>query len=104
MYGFRRFVEEDEPLIGIVTGLPYYTPEREAMSLAAQVRAQYHELAADLGGLSEEQLARKARVPLLEGSPLEERVTLEQWGQAAAGFHVTDRSSQVRAVREPLGA
>src|SRR3972149_2348981 len=29
----RRFVDEDTPLIGVVAGLPYYTPARQAMSL-----------------------------------------------------------------------
>ena len=31
--GLRRFVDEDTPLIGVVAGLPYHTPARQAMSL-----------------------------------------------------------------------
>ena len=107
MYGFRRFVEENEPLIGIVTGLPYYTPERRAMSfddLASQARAQYDGIAAYLGSLSPEQLDRKARVPLLKGTPFGENVTLAQWAQAAAGFHLSDHINQIRSIRERIGA
>ena len=105
MYGFRRFVEEDEPLIGIVTGLPYYSPERQGMSfedLASKVRAQYGEIATYLASLSQEQLERKARVPLLKDTPFGENVTLAQWAQAAAQFHVTDHINQIRATRDLL--
>jgi hypothetical protein len=107
MYGFRRFIEEDEPLIGIVTGLPYYSPERQAMSfegLASKVRAQYGEIASYLGSLSQEQLERKARVPLLKDTPFGEHVTLAQWAQAAAGFHLMDHINQIRAARDRLNA
>lgn len=67
--GLRRFLDEDTPLIGVVQGLPYYSPARQAMSLSelrAGVWRQYQGIAEFVGGLSEEELSRKARIPLLK--------------------------------------
>src|SRR3990172_11932081 len=60
--GLHRFLDEDTPLIGVVAGLPYYTPARQAMSLSelrAGVWRQYEEVADFIGSLSDEQLGRK---------------------------------------------
>jgi hypothetical protein len=105
--GLRRFVDEDSPLIGVVAGLPYYTPKRQATSVAellAGVRAQYEEMAVLLGGLSDEELARKGRVPLLKDTPLGEYPTLAQWAGAIINLHLTDHINQVRTARQTLGA
>src|SRR3990167_10979029 len=80
--GLRRFVDEDAPLIGVVAGLPYFTPARQAMSLSelrAGVWRQYEEVADFIGSLSDEQLARKGRVPLLKETPLREQPPLGLW-------------------------
>ena len=58
---FRLIINEDTPLIGIVLGLPYYTPARQAMpvdGLRKGVASRYRELAHFLRALSDEQLAR----------------------------------------------
>src|SRR3972149_5511815 len=80
--GLRRFVNEDTPLIGVVAGLPYYTPTRQAMSLSelrAGVWRQYQEVADFIGSLNDEQLGRKGRGPLLQETPTGEQPTLAQW-------------------------
>ena len=99
----RQFVEEDMPLIGVVRGLPYYTPRRQAMSvgdLLAAVRSQYTEMAEFLAGLSDEQLQRKGRVPILKDTPLGEEVTLAQFAGAIINFHATDHVGQLRKSRQ----
>ena len=99
----RQFVEEDMPLIGIVRGLPYYTPRRQAMSigdLLAAVRGQYEEMGGFLAGLSDDQLARMGRVPILKETPLGEDVTLAQWAGAIINFHATDHVGQLRKGRQ----
>ncbi|MBI1885624.1 MAG: DinB family protein [Chloroflexi bacterium] len=104
---FRRFLDEDQPLIGIVSGLPYYTPQRQSMTVAdllAGVRAQYLEVGHYLGGLNDEQLARKARIPLFKDTPLTEYPTLAQTAGALVSFHVTDHINQIRTARERIGA
>ncbi len=99
----RRFVDEDTPLIGIVAGLPYYSPKRQAMSVAqllSSVRAQYEPMGAFLAGLSDEQLARKGRVPLLKDTPFGEYPTLAQLAGALINFHLTDHVNQIRNCRQ----
>jgi len=101
--GLRRFVEEETPLIGVVAGLPYYTPKRQGMTageLLSAVRGQYQEMAGFLAGLTEEQLARKGRVPLLKDTPLGDEPTLGQWAGAIIDFHLTDHVNQIRNSRK----
>ena len=103
--GFRRFLDEDSPLIGVVVGLPYYTPARQAMSLSelrAGVWKQYQEVADFLGGLSDEQIARKARVPLLKETPIGEYPTLAQWAGALINVHLVDHINQLRNTRQQI--
>lgn len=102
----RRFMDENTPLIGIVTGLPYYTPVRQAMSLGELqdvVSSRYRELANFLGDLSEEQLNRKARVPLFKQTPIGEYATLVQFA-GALNFHLSDHINQIRNARQQVGA
>ena len=103
---FRRFVDEDTPMIGIVTGLPYYTPARQAMSLKeirAAVWQRYQGVADFLGGLSDEQLERKARVPLFKDTPAGEYPTVVQF-VGGLNFHLTDHINQLRAARQAISA
>ena len=105
--GLRRILNEDTPLIGVVAGLPYFTPARQAMSLAelrAGVWRQYEEVAEFVGGLNDDQLARKARIPLLKETPIGEYATLGQWAGAIINFHLTDHVGQMGKVREALGS
>ncbi len=102
----RLIIEEDTPLIGLVTGLPYYTPKRQPMSLSEMrgaVSSRYQELAEFLASLSEEQMARKARVPLFKETPIGEYATLAQF-VGALNFHRADHINQVRAARQQIGA
>ena len=96
---FHRIMDEDTPLIGIVAGLPYYTPARQGMSLAemrAAVWQRYNELGDFLGGLNDEQLARKARVPLFRDAPFGEYVDVGQF-VGAISFHLADHVNQIRS-------
>ena len=104
--GLRRFLNEDTPLIGVVAGLPYFTPARQAMSLSelrAGVWRQYQEVADFIGSLNDEQLTRKARIPLLKETPIGEYATLAQWAGAIINFHLTDHVGQMGKVRAALG-
>ena len=103
----QRFLDEENPLIGVVVGLPYYTPERQAMSLPelrAGVWKRYEEMAAFVSGLSDEQLERGARIPLLKQTPIGEQATLAQWVGVITSFHLPAHIEQVKAARNALGA
>ncbi len=102
----RPFIDEDTPLIGVVAGLPYYTPKRQGMTvteLLSEVRERYQEIAGFLAGLTDEQLARKARVPLLKDSPLGEYPTLAQMAGGLINFHLSDHINQIRNARQRVG-
>jgi hypothetical protein len=101
--GLRRFIDEDTPLIGVMVGLPYYSPARQAMSLAEMrsgVRRRYQEVGGFLGGMGDEQLARKGRVPLLRETPIGEYPTLAQWVGALLDLHLPDHINQIRGARQ----
>ena len=103
----RRFLDEDTPLIGIVAGLPYYTPQRQGMAvseLLSVVRERYRAMAGFLAGLTDEQMGRKARVPLLKETPLGEYPTLALWAGALINFHLPDHTNQIRTARAEIGA
>ncbi len=103
---FRQIIEEDTPLIGIVTGLPYYTPDRQTMSLAEMrgaVSSRYRKLAEFLGGLTDADLARKARVPLFKETPIGEYATMGQF-VGALNFHLAEHISQISNARQQVGA
>src|SRR3970282_711457 len=96
--GLRRIADGDTPLIGVGAGLAAFSPARRAMSLSemrAGVWRQYEEVADFISGLNDEQLARKARVPLLKDTPIGEYPTLGQWAGAIINFHLTDHIGQM---------
>ncbi len=102
----RRILDEDTPLIGIVRGLPYYTPTRQAMRLEElrnDVSKRYEGVAEFLGSLSDEQLNRKARVPLLKDTPIGEYPTLAQFVGAQINFHLPDHINQIRTAAQRVG-
>ncbi len=97
----RRFVEEDTPLIQFDAGLSYYTPKRQGMSaatLVAELRKEYEAMAGFLESLREEQLARKAHVPLFKGSPLGEYPTLGQLANGLINFHLVEHINRIRKL------
>lgn len=101
--GLKRFLDEDTPLVDVVPGVSYYTAKRQAMSLAELRRAvdqEYAKIAELVGGLSDEQLARTAHIPLLNETPFGEYPTLAQWTTAIIGFHLTDHVNQIKQMAQ----
>jgi hypothetical protein len=104
---FRRFVDEDTPLLEFQAGNTEYGDNRQGMTVAqllADVVVEHEELAGFVAGLSEEQLARKGHVPLLKDSPLGEYPTLAQLVGGLVNFHLTDHINQIRSARQQIGA
>jgi hypothetical protein len=73
--------------------------------LLSEFTREYTAIAAFVGGLSMEQLARKARIPMLKESPLGEYPTLAQWVLGLSdyhiGFHITHMREILQALRLP---
>ena len=98
---FKRFVEEDTPTIEVVRGVSAFDARRQQTpvpQLMETVESRYRTLAEFLSGLSDDQLGRKAHVPLLKESPLGEYPTLGQWAGFVINFHLTDHINQLRSL------
>lgn len=101
MYEFGRFLEEETPDLGISPGR--YGDVRKDASVAelvAKIEADYAAIGSFLGGLSDEQLERKAHVPFLKETPLGEYPTLGQWAGAVINYHLPDHINQLRTATQ----
>jgi uncharacterized damage-inducible protein DinB len=94
----KRFIDEDTPRIDIERGLSHYDQREDASTsdLLSAVESAYGEAGKFLAGLSEEQLNRKANVPLLKETPFGENVALGQWAGLMINFHLNDHLNQLR--------
>ena len=105
--GLRRFLDEETPLVDVEPGNPFFTVSREGESLnrlLADFEAEFDRMAEFVRPLTEEQLGRRARIPMLKGSPLGEQPTLGQWISAVAGYHVDFHVEQLRTIRKDVGS
>ncbi|SRR6266571_788489 len=99
MYEFGRFLEEDNPDLGITPG-SYGDIRKDAAlpELLSRIDSDYATIGSFLAGLSDEQLARTAHVPFLKETPLGEYPTLGQWAGAVINFHLADHVNQLRSL------
>ena len=104
--GLKRFLDEDTPQIDMEAGNPFYSPGREQKSideLLSDFAAEFARVADFVRPLSDDQLSRKARIPMLKESPLGEYPTLGQWVGAIAEFHVDFHLEQLGKIRNEVG-
>jgi hypothetical protein len=98
----KRILDEDTPRIDVTPGVSYYEQRKgeSASQLLSEVESAYGEAGKFLGGLSEEQLNRKAQVPLLKETPIGEYPTLGQLAGALINFHLNDHVNQLRNLKQ----
>ena len=95
------FVDSDTPMIDLVTDHPFFTDNRARMSfreLVAECEMNYQRVANFAAELTEEQLARKAHIPKLKGSPLGEYPTLDGMIHGLVAYHVQDHIDHLREI------
>ena len=103
--GLRIFVEQDTPRIDLDPENPFYSGKRAAMSLAellAEYDREYNRIAEFVAGLSEQQLNRKAHVPLLKDTPIGDHPTLAAWVEAIVEYHLAFHIDHMREILEAL--
>lgn len=96
----EAFVNENTPLIDIRPGISYAEKRsgKTTAELLAEVESTYGEFGTYLAGLSEEQLNRKAQVPLFKETPLGEYPTLAQFAAGVINYHIADHVQQLRSL------
>lgn len=97
--GAKRFLEEDEPQLDVTPGETYFGDQRQDAGVGQLVNGlttQYRELSRWVGGLTDEQLERKARIPGLKETPLGENPTLGVFLGGIINFHLTAHVQQLQ--------
>lgn len=101
----RRFLEEDTPTLDLIPENTHFSPERAGTpfaQLSREAQEEYGRIADFAASLSQEQLSRKARIPMLKESPLGEYPTLGQLISGLGGFHVQFHIEHLREVLKEL--
>lgn len=101
---FKAFVDSDTPMLDLNAHNPFFTEIRERMSfreLLGKCEMNYRRVADFAAELTDEQLARKAHIPMLKDSPLGEYPTLDGMIHGLGKFHI---QSHIDQLRETLAA
>ncbi len=102
----RAFIEKDIPRLDIEAENPYFTGKRAGMTMAqllSELDKEYTGIAEFIAGLTDEQLARKANIPLVKDTPMGEYPTLAMWIEAIADYHVGFHTDHMREILKDLG-
>jgi hypothetical protein len=97
----QAYLDHDTPRIDIDPENPFFTDRRSRMTLAELLAAfeqQYKIMADRTLSLTEEQLARKAHIPLLKDSPMGEYPTLAMWIEAIADYHLSFHIDHLKEI------
>lgn len=98
--GIESIVNEDTPLIDLTPGISYFDGRggQSTEELLSAFETEYNAVGEYLGSLSEEQLNRKAHVPIFKETPLGEYPTLAQFAGGIINYHMADHVQQIRTL------
>jgi hypothetical protein len=102
----KSFADRDLPLIELEAGDSFMTPERRAMTLdelVGALDAQRRAVLAYLRSLTEDDLARKARIPLFKTFMGTDEIPLSVFIGAMFEYHWNDHAEQLAKIRDAVG-
>ena len=101
----RLILEKDTPRLDIEGANPYFTGKRTQMTLSKlldEFEKEYNQIADFVSGLSEEQLSRKAHIPVFKETPMGEYPTLAIFVGALAGHHMEFHINHMKEILQAL--
>jgi hypothetical protein len=102
----RLILEQETPLIDLKAEDPFFTGKRTSMTMSellAEFRKEYLQIADLVSGLSEEQLQRKAHIPMLKETELGEYPTLVSFVGGLTDFHMDFHIKHMQEIMQALG-
>ena len=106
MPAITLILEQDIPRVDLVAEDPFFTDRRSRMSmtdLLSEFEQEYHRIADFLANASEDQLRRKAHIPLFKDTPLGEYPTLAAFIGALGEWHMEFHLNHMKEVLQALG-
>jgi hypothetical protein len=102
----QTILDKDTPRLDIKPEDPFFTENRRQMTvkeLLLEIERGYSHIAQVAEGLSEEQLSRRAHIPLLKETPIGEYPTLSMWVGAIGDYHLGYHIDHMKEILQALG-
>jgi hypothetical protein len=102
----RAILDQDMPRLDIEAENPFFSGKRTSMTMAellAEFEREYGQMAELVENLTQEQLNRKAHIPLLKESPFGEYPTLAEWVGLLTDYHIDFHVNHMKEIVRELG-